>query len=39
MLRALAALTLGATMMFDAWGFIMPHQDPTDILILVNKQN
>ena len=39
MLRALAALTLGAAMMFDAWGFIMPHQDPTDILILVNKQN
>lgn len=39
MIRGLAALTLGAVMMFDAWGFIMPHQDPTDILILVNKQN
>lgn len=37
--RALAALTLGAAMMFDAWGFIMPHQDPTDTLILVNKYN
>ena len=39
MLRGLAALTLGAAMMFEAWGFILPHQDPTDILILVNKQN
>lgn len=37
--RALAALTLGAAMMFDAWGFIMPHQNPTDTLILVNKHN
>ena len=37
--RALAALTLGAAMLFDAWGFIMPHQDPTDTLILVNKHN
>ena len=25
--------------MFDSWGYVMPHQDPTDILILVNKQN
>ena len=39
MLRGLAALTLGAAMMFEAWGFILPHQDPTDILILVNKHN
>lgn len=39
MLRGLAALTLGAVMMFEAWGFILPHQDPTDILILVNKHN
>lgn len=37
--RALAALTLGAAMMFDAWGFIMPHQNPMDTLILVNKHN
>jgi len=37
--RALAALTLGAAMVFDAWGFVMPHQDPTDTLILVNKHN
>ena len=37
--RALAALTLGAVMMFDAWGFIMPHQNPMDTLILVNKHN
>lgn len=38
-MRGLAALALGAAMMFEAWGFIMPHQDPTDTLILVNKQN
>lgn len=38
-IRALAALTLGASLMFQSWAFVMPHQDPTDILILVNKQN
>jgi len=37
--RALAALGLGAAMMFQSWGFIMPHQNPTDTLILVNKHN
>ena len=37
--RALASLTLGLTLMFESWGYVMPHQDPTDILILVNKQN
>ena len=37
--RAVAALALGAAMMFESWGFVMPHQDPTDILILVNKTN
>ena len=39
MLRGLSALALGAVMMFEAWGFILPHQDPTDVLILVNKHN
>ena len=39
LIRALAALTLGASMMFQSWAFVMPHQDPTDILILVNKYN
>lgn len=38
-IRALASLAVGLSMMFDAWGFVMPHQDPTDILILVNKAN
>lgn len=38
-IRALAALTLGASLMFQSWAFVMPHQDPTDILILVNKYN
>lgn len=37
--RALAALGLGAAMMFQSWGFIMPHQNPMDALILVNKHN
>ena len=37
--RALASLALVLTLMFDSWGYVMPHQDPTDILILVNKQN
>lgn len=37
--RALAALTLGATMAFQSWGFVMPHQNPADTLILVNKHN
>ena len=37
--RAIASLAIGLTMMVDTWGYVMPHQDPTDILILVNKQN
>lgn len=37
--RAIASLALGLTLMFHAWGYVMPHQDPTDVLILVNKQN
>lgn len=38
-IRALAAMVLGASMMFQSWAFVVPHQDPTDILILVNKHN
>lgn len=37
--RAIAAFALGITMMFESWAFILPHQDPSDLLILVNKQN
>ena len=37
-LRAMASLALGITMMFEGWSFAMPHQDPSDLLILVNKQ-
>lgn len=37
--RAMAALAVGAAMMFESWAFVMPHQDPTDTLILVNKNN
>ena len=38
-LRAAASLALGLTLMFDSWGYVMPHQNPADVLILVNKQN
>ena len=37
--KAAAALFLCSALMFESWGFIMPHQDPTDILLLVNKAN
>lgn len=37
--RAIATLMLGVSLIFDSWGYVMPHQDPSDILILVNKQN
>ena len=38
-LRAMAALALGASLMFSSWDYVVPHQNPEDILILVNKQN
>lgn len=38
-IRTIASLTLGAAMMFESWGYMWPHQDPTDTLILVNKNN
>lgn len=38
-IRTIVSLTLGAAMMFESWGYMMPHQDPTDMLILVNKNN
>lgn len=38
-MRAIAALAMGASMMFESWAFMVPHQDPTDMLILVNKYN
>lgn len=38
-IRALAALAVGFAMMFESWAFMLPHQDPTDLLILVNKYN
>lgn len=39
MLQSLAGVVLGLALVFESWSFIMPHQDPTDTLILVNKQN
>ena len=38
-IRTIASLAIGAAMMFESWGYMMPQQDPTDILILVNKTN
>lgn len=38
-LRAIASLAVGLTLMFESWGYVMPHQNPADTLILVNKQN
>lgn len=38
-MRAIAALAMGAAMVFESWAFMVPHQDPTDTLILVNKHN
>ena len=38
-IQAMASLALGATMMFESWGYMMPQQNPTDTLILVNKTN
>ena len=38
-IRAIASLMVGVSLMFDAWGFVLPNQNPQDILILVNKQN
>ena len=38
-IRAIAALTLGVSLLFESWGFMVPHQNPLDLLILVNKTN
>lgn len=38
-IRAIASLAISFAMMFESWAFILPHQDPTDLLILVNKYN
>ena len=38
-IRAIAALAVGLTMFFESWSFMLPHQDPMDTLILVNKHN
>ena len=33
-----AALLLGLSLGFGSWSYMMPHQDPTGTLLLVNKQ-
>ena len=37
--KAIASLLVGATLAFESWAFVLPDQDPTDTLILVNKYN
>ena len=37
--QAAAALLLGTVMTYESWGYVMPQLDPTDTLLLVNKQN
>lgn len=38
-IRAVAAIATAFSVMVGSWGYTMPHQNPTDTLILVNKQN
>lgn len=38
-LRAAASLALGVSLIFGAWDYTVPHQNPQDLLLLVNKQN
>ena len=38
-LESFAGILLGFTMAFQSWGYMMPHQNPMDTLLLVNKQN
>ena len=38
-LESMAGVLFGFTVAFQSWGFMMPHQNPMDTLILVNKQN
>ncbi len=37
-LQSAAALMLGASIGFGSWQYMMPHQDPVNPLLLVNKQ-
>ena len=30
-IQAMASRALGATMMFESWGYMMPQQDPTAV--------
>ena len=38
-IRALAAVATAFSLMVGGWGYAMPHQNPTDTLILVNRDN
>ena len=36
-IRAVAAIATAFSLMVGSWSYTMPHQNPTDTLILVNK--
>ena len=38
-IRAVAAIATAFSLMVGSWGYTMPQRNPTDTLILVNKQN
>lgn len=38
-LRAAASLALGVSLLFGSWDYAVPHQNPEDVLLLVNRQN
>lgn len=38
-IRAVAAIATAFSLMVGGWGGVMPHQNPTDTLILVNRDN
>lgn len=39
LIQTAAAFALGTMIAFDSWGYMMPHLNPLDTLLLANKQN
>lgn len=37
--QSFAGIVMGLCLAFQSWAFMVPHQNPMDTLILVNKQN
>ena len=38
-IQSIGAILLGSAIGFSSWGYMMPQADPTQTLLLVNKQN